>query len=129
MKNFDEARQLRKAAPREFQIGGKQFVARASVSPEAIVDWNEAVSGGTDHLNEREWLALFDATVIAILEPGQEATWRELRSPTADDPLNISDIREVLQWLIEQATGRPTGEPSGSPTGSPQTETALKAVS
>lgn len=128
MKDFDEARAARAATERTFKIGGIDFTYRQSVAPEVLIHWNEAVTEVTK-LDERGWLNLFDETIVALLEPGQEQQWRDLRATNAADPLNIADIREVLKWLIEQATGRPTGEPSGSSAGSATTVTALKDVS
>lgn len=47
MKDFDEARKEREAKDRSFQIGGKVFVYRPAVAPEAIMSWTE-FAGGTD---------------------------------------------------------------------------------
>lgn len=125
MKDFDAARKQRETTERSFTIGGQEFTYRAAVAPEALIDWNEAATGAKK-LTEREWLELFDATIVLILDEGQEETWKTVRNPRAEHPLNLEDIREVLAWLIEQATGRPTGEPSGSSSGSSTTETESK---
>lgn len=122
MKNFDTERDARYQADRTFRLGGEVLTYKASVAPEVILRWNKAVTGELGELSEENWLAIFDETVELILE-GDESieTWRSLRRPEIANPLNIADMREVLVWLIEQATGRPTTEPQGSSAGSATT--------
>jgi hypothetical protein len=128
MKNFDEERQAREEIDRSFVIGGETFTHRVAVAPETIVRWNMAVTEEIE-LTEQDWLGLYDETIVAMLEPDQVPKWRKVRSPDATHPLTLSDMREVLRFLMERATGRPTSEPSGSTNGSATTETTLRDVS
>lgn len=137
MKNFDEARREREQRDRGFQIGGEDFTYRPAVAPEAILNWSKMTGGEMgDDLTEEAALSIFDETVVAFLEPGQDEKWAKVRDPKAAHPLNISDLRELVSWLFEEQSGRPTEPPSdssdgpGSPTtGTPSTEgSPLQAV-
>lgn len=127
MRNFDEeARKERLEADRSFIIGGQEFYYRASVAPEVLLDWNDIVTGKVDSSDTRVWVEMYDRTTLAMLAPGQEEKWAAVRSADVENPLNISDVREVFYFLLEKATGRPTGEPQGSSDGSSQNGTASK---
>lgn len=128
MQDFDKERDARASSDRRIKIGGREFGYRAAVAPEAILSWNDAVTGKTE-LDENGWLELFDRTILAILDPGQDDAWREVRAADRDHPLNLDDIKAVLHFLIAEATGRPTGEPSGSSPGSSSTETPSREES
>lgn len=126
MKDFDQERRQRHETDRRILIGGREFTYKASVAPEIVLRWNKAATGELGELTEEDWLKLFDDTTVALLDDGQEDSWREIRDPNGHDPLNLGDMRAVLTYLMEQATGRPTGEPSGSSPGSPTTATSSK---
>lgn len=73
--------------------------------------------------SESDWLAVIDQTVLAIIEPGYDETWKEVRNPDLAHPLSLGDLQELLEYLMEQVTQRPTGQPSDSspPAGSTST--------
>lgn len=124
MKDFDTARNERLERERGFRIGGHDFVYRASVAPEALLAWDDR-----GDLEGQAFLDVIDETVIAFLEPGQDEKWREARSAASENPLNISDIIEVIQWLFEEQVGRPTGRSSESTNGGGASGTPLTVVS
>lgn len=128
MKNFDEARAERAERDRSFAIGGETFTYRASVAPEALLAWNEA-AGGEVEVGEREWLKLFDETISAFLEPGQDEKWAEVRAPERDDPISIEDMTELVRWLFSETTHRPTGQSSGSSDSADDSGTSSKESS
>lgn len=121
---------------RSFVIGGETFVYRTSVAPERFKKWSMMVGGEyvlkdergrpilDEHrqpvstLTEDEALVIYDETILAFLEPGQEEKWKAVRAADAANPLNLEDIKAVMRWLFDQQTGRPTGRPSGSSSGS-----------
>ncbi len=69
---------------------------------------------------EREWIAVIDETITAILEPEYTEKWEQARDPNLTHPLSLQDLQELMRWLMAEVSGRPTGEPSGS---SPQPDT------
>lgn len=121
---------------RTFTIGGETFVARASVAPEAFARWSMMTAGEfvlrdgqgkpildgkgepISTLTEEEALKVYDETVLAFLDPGQEEKWAAVRDIDAEIPLNLEDVKAVIRWLFEQQSARPTGQPSGSSSGS-----------
>lgn len=128
MKNFDELRVHRSERDRSFQIGGETFTYRPSVAPEVMASWNEAVTGEVA-LGEREWLKLYDATILGLLESGQEEKWAAVRAPGVALPINLADLSTLMEWLLAEQSGRPTERPSDStqtdgPTGTESTDTS-----
>ena len=114
--DFDQERQARVARLRTFRIGGEQFTVRASVRPEALLDW-ESVGGDT---SAEETLRVIDSTILALVEnengqAGAHERWQALRT-REDDAVSLEDLLDVMAWLMEQQTGRPTVQPSDSST-------------
>lgn len=128
MKDFDEARAEREARDRTFKIGGEEFHFRPAVTPEALLPYNRAITGEYTP-TEEEWIKLYDESITAMLDPGQDARWVHVRRPDAPNPLNVADLNELLQWLLEQQAGRPTGQPSDSSTSSAGNGTGTKEES
>lgn len=126
MKDFDEARAEREARERTFKIGGEEFTFRPAVTPEALLAYNSAITGEVTP-TEQEWIALYDQTIVALLDPGQDDRWLHVRRGDAPNPINVSDLTSLLEWLLEQQVGRPTGPPSDSSTSSGGNGTGSKA--
>lgn len=117
MKDFDQERQARVNRERTFRIGGEEFTYRPAVSPEALLPYNTAITGDS-RPSEAEWIELYDETIRALLDPGQEEKWATVRNPDVENPISIQDLSGLLQWLLEEQVGRPTGQPSDSSTSS-----------
>lgn len=94
MKDFDVDRQKREVADRSFKIGGKEFVYRAAVAPEAILAWSEAASAGDESRSRLQAASM-------RLEAAQKA---EL--PTKE----IGEYEMKLADALEASAGAGTGE-------------------
>lgn len=121
MKDFDAARREREKRDRSFTIGGQEFTRKVGLRPEELLLWNEATSGEKVP-TEKEWIDVYDETVLAMLEPGQEDKWTQVRADQAN-PLTVHDLLELIKWLLTELSGRPTGQPSDSSDGLDSTET------
>lgn len=58
-------------------------------------------------------LAAFDSAIVGILEGDGPDRWRELRARD-DDPIELSDMMEVIRYATSREAARPTGPPGGS---------------
>lgn len=128
-KNFDEKRSQRPARTveeRTFTIGGVSLVQRdpRDVKPEALTPYEQITKESPLSTD----LGAMDAIVVALLEPDSQQAWKELRARDKD-VITPEDITDVLQYLIEQVTGRPTGQPSASGPGANGTEASSTATS
>ena len=128
MKDFDEARREREEKDRSFTIGGEEFIRRPAVAPERILRFNQA-TGGEVELGEQEWLDVYDETILAMIEPGQEAKWQKVRDPELPNPLTLADLGALIRWLFEEMASRPTGPSSDSSDGRDSTGTTSKVGS
>ncbi len=111
VKNFDLERAKRASQNRQFKIGGVTLTRRASVRPEAMMEW-EAVTPLTP---PADVIAAIDNTIVAMVENGGHKAWKALRA-REDDAVTLGDMLEVMQWLVEEQSGRPTLPPSPSST-------------
>jgi hypothetical protein len=48
-----------------------------------------------------------------VLDDDAKATYRE-RLMDRDDPFDLPDVERIINWLVEEWSGRPTQPPSGS---------------
>lgn len=66
------------------------------------------------NLSETKALEIYESTILAFLEPGQEERWTDARDPNAANPINLKDLTDLITWLFEETSGRPTGPSSSS---------------
>lgn len=116
MKNFDDKRRIRLEADRQFTIGGETFTQKTGLRPEVLLPW-ENIGADTP---ASEVLATIDQLVHDFIEPADDAhaRWDALRKRD-DDPVTLQDLQELVEWLIEEQTGRPTSPPSASTPSAP----------
>lgn len=114
--DLDERRRER---PSETTITVKGHVlrARASVRPEALVDWDDFWLG--DDTSSRRQLEVADLTIKRFLHPEFHETFDRLRADE-DDPLTSDDLRMIVEGLVAASADRPTAASSvsGPTTGS-----------
>lgn len=124
MKDFDQERAARAAAPLSFKMGGEDFTVRSSVAPEAL--------SGLDEINDKEAplsrvFEVLDGVISQFLVAEDGPRWRELRART-EDAVGMQDISSLVKWLTEEAmgevTGRPTSPPDDSSSGQASTGTS-----
>ncbi len=134
MKNFDTDRKKRQRTKeqRTFQVCGETFVMKKAIRPEALAAFDDL----TEDASLRESMEIIDGMFLTLIEKDDdaEARYRAVREQE-DDPLSIDDIREMIDWMVEESSGRPTGSPSVStggrePTGTSSTDesSSLAAV-
>lgn len=103
-KNFDVEQDL------EFTLAGETFKARI-VRPEVIAAWED------QEIPEKsvDALKLNDERIELFLdqEDGNVERWRALRA-REDNPVSMSQINQLLVWLVELQTTFPTEQPSPS---------------
>lgn len=129
-KNFDDARRKREQQTREereFVLGGETFYAKMAVRPEVLARWNDI----SEDMDLKQVLTITDEVILALLE-SVDNTFERYTAVRAneEDPIPLSDLLEVAQWLVEVQTGRPIEPPSVSggsapselPTGTPSTD-------
>lgn len=123
MRNFDEERTKQAettADARTFVIGGVTLRARAFVAPEAV----DALT----HEGHESVADMYDAWICELIEKADVPKWKKLRK-SADPPLNLQNLEDLVVWLIEVAAGRPTVRPSSSRRGPEPSEATSKAPS
>jgi hypothetical protein len=115
VKNFDQEWEGRRSVEsRTFQIGGEKFVLKAAVRPE-LFDEMEDVEVGDDIAKT---FGVIDNQFLSMIEDGgegEEAEQRYRALRAKPDALGIRDLREVLDWMVEEHTGRPPTSQPDSP--------------
>lgn len=128
MKNFDESRQARRRTDeqRSFTIGGETFMLKHGVRPEALAVFDTI----TEDSSIIDTMGAWDTLFRELVEDTDDAHARYQRlRDDATDPLDLDDLQELVEWMMEQVTGRPTGSPSGSTDGRATTGTPLTVAS
>lgn len=117
MKNFDQEWEGRRSVEsRTFQIGGEKFVLKVAVRPE-LFDEMEDVA---DDADITKTFGIIDDQFLSMIEDGEEGEeaeqrYRALRAQP--EAIGVRDIREVIDWMVEQHTGRPpTSQPDSQRT-------------
>ncbi len=145
LKAFNEQRKLRAQADRSFPLGEETLTYRPAVAPEIPLAFQEATellatwagevnallsqaNGSTPEIpeqpiSEADLLAVYDATVLACLEPASHETWARLRSPDASYPLLGEEVYRLAVYLIGKTTSLPTDGLLGSSSTQPETAT------
>lgn len=121
MKDFDAQRKARAEADRTFQIGGEVFKMKVGVRPEALAEYEKLDT----ETAAADTLKVIDDLILSFmdLENGDEARYRSLREREAD-PLTLRDLTDLVEWLLEEQTGRtPTRQSSRSTPGARRTRT------
>ena len=113
-KNFDQEWSQRKSVEaRTFTVGGENFVLRAAVPPEVFDSMEDPKEDGTI----AETFAILDGQFLMMIEDEDgeaEKRWRALREKP--DGLGVCDLKEVVDWCVEEHTGRPpTSQPASQP--------------
>lgn len=102
MRDFDVVRaENREHGDRRFKIGGQEFEFKAYSSPELYAATWVAE-------NDLEWLAAADAFILAVLVDADKDKWVAVRATDAAEPLSFTDVRDVMDFVLEVTSGRPT---------------------
>jgi hypothetical protein len=114
-KNFDQEWESRRAVEnRTFVICGETFVLKKAIRPELFDQMQDTPEGG----DIADTFAVIDDQFLSMIEDGEEGQdaaqrYRALRAQP--DALGVRDLREVIDWMVEEATGRPPTSQSDLP--------------
>lgn len=123
MRDFDVVRaENREHGDRRFKIGGQEFEFRAYSSPELYAATWVAE-------NDLEWLAAADAFILGVLITSDKEKWVKVRATDAAEPLSFTDVRDVMDFVLEVTSGRPTVPSSDSSDTSSERGTSSTAKS
>lgn len=132
MKDFDEGQRARQEerqrefGEKPFLFRGETFHARANVRYGVI----KSVAGIAEAADGNTVFSVIEDAVLSLIEPADGAAER-FRAVCASDlfPVTFEDLVELLNWLIEEQTGRPPTPPASSSNGSTGSGTALTVTS
>lgn len=94
-----------------FSIRGETFTLR-DVRPEVIAEWEDEENATT----AADGLKAIDTKILALLAEEDKARWTELRA-REDDPVNLRQLKALVEWIVEVQSDRPTQPPSSSADG------------
>jgi hypothetical protein len=118
VKDFDELL----TEDREFSVAGEKF-RWCDVRPEVLTAFEPSENGDQD--DGAVW-RLMDDQILLFLDTSERDRWKTLRARD-ERPVTIRQLTAILQWLMEEQTGRPTEQPSPSAVGRGQTAGSSKA--
>jgi hypothetical protein len=112
MRRFEAARAAQAdAEPLVFEVEGERFEVPQPIPQIAVIALAEmaAVEDSSDQPAVTAFSALseFFAAVLGRSE------WARLKRVMIDHRWSIDDVTQIVQWIVEESTGRPTTPPSG----------------
>lgn len=106
-RNFDEVLEDNLV----FTIRGETFTLR-DVRPEVIAAWEDEENATT----AAEGLKMLDDKIRTLLAEEDRPRWDELRG-REDAPVNLRQLKALVEWIVEVQSDRPTPPPSSSADG------------
>lgn len=105
-KSFDVARSEVDGDSLEFELGGEAFAVELPLPGIALLDMaNVAEAEGV------EAVTAFNQFLTVALG---EAEFKRFHDAALRTRLPIERLMEIVQWIVEESTGRPTEQRSGS---------------
>lgn len=80
---------------------------KAAVRPEVFSSYS------TEGPAQDQWTTI-DTMFLSMIEHKDDAEKRYKELRAADDKLGVTDLREIIDWLVEMQTSRPPTSPSVS---------------
>lgn len=128
MRNFDEERALRFTRERSFRIAGQEFSIIIGVHPDRFNEIMAPYNSITTRTSAKDALERADETIKMMLETDEDRErWDAIRTQARSDATETSDVtelaitsrdmRDVIEWWIEEQTGHPTSASSSSLSG------------
>ncbi len=109
-RDFDAAASARDLEPIFFTVRGDDYEAIPECPGGLLLDLAAANDSGKTEASTA--VKLLDAVLTG---DSAERFKTALRRP--DNPISLGDLTDIIQWLVEEYTGRPTQQPSASPDG------------
>jgi hypothetical protein len=105
-KSFEVARAEVKGEPLEFDLGGDPYAVELPLPGMALLDMADVASA-----EGSEAVGAFGNFLRAALGPKE---FERFHAESLEKRLSIEQLLEVVQYVLEEATGRPTVQPSAS---------------
>lgn len=111
----------KKRSPVSFRVGEFEFECYKALSPaklqDAILTWRTKEDGtaGEMEINEKNFVKRIAEVFKFFLLPASYAVFIEvLNDEDNDDPIDMEQYSEIIQWLMEMYGARPTQASSDS---------------
>jgi hypothetical protein len=124
VKDFDQARYASTEQERAFRIRGREFaVGPNSLPADLLAEYIDRLGDFETPGRNRRVLEISDELILKAIGINQGDAWHAIRSASAENPINIGEVQEVLEHVIAVTSGRPIESSSGSGGGSGRTTT------
>jgi hypothetical protein len=116
-KDFDAAEGERKGDPLIFKMGGREWTAAHIGAANFLAFSRQTAEGGVAAMTG------FDDYITSTLPEDQREAFHTM---LVEHDVQLATLIELMQWIVEQATGNPTVAASPSP--APQSNTGKPLV-
>lgn len=124
-----------------FGLNGQEFECRKALTPKKLQlamrsfraikqEFESVVNAGINEANAPDLLGKIASVLVHFLKTESYQRFEEmLNEEEPDEPVDVQQLMEILQWVLEQMMGRPTKPSSDSTPTSPSdgTGTSLTA--
>lgn len=100
-----------------FSVDDDTFEAASAIPAEVMIQFAERITtADPSRMTPKEQVGIFRDMLEMVLLPESMATMRK-RMSDARNPVDMSQLDEIIQWLFEEYGMRPTQDPSSSSNG------------
>lgn len=130
----------KKRAEIYFFLNGEKFDCRKALTPKKLqaamrsfksikAEFETITTAGLDEDNTPDLLAkIADVLVHFLKAESFERLQLVLNEDEPDEPVDVQQLMEILQWVLEKITGRPTTPSSESTSSSPSDGTGTSST-
>lgn len=105
-RDFDAARAEQHREPLTFRLGGEEFTIDGALPAGILLDIAAAQSSGNQEAMFGAIVGMWDQL---IPQPDQERFAQAIRK------VDLETMLALVEWVVEETTGRPFGQPASSP--------------
>lgn len=100
-----------------FRVDDDQFEAASAIPAEVMIQFAERItSADPSKMTPKEQVGIFRDMLEMVLLPESMSLMRK-RMADSRNPVDMSQLDEIIQWLFEEYGMRPTQDPSSSSSG------------
>lgn len=103
-----------------FRVDDDVFEAASAIPAEVMIQFAERItSADPSKMTPKEQVSIFRDMLEMVLLPESMSLMRK-RMADSRNPVDMSQLDEIIQWLFEEYGMRPTQDPSSSSSGDSQ---------
>jgi len=111
----------------QFKIDEDVFHCRSALAADVLLDFTEKFNGIKDEDDASQSRAVLVDVLKEVLQPESFEQFRK-RMADRDNPIDMPQANDVIEWAFSEYGLRPTQPSNGSPNGQPSPESGMNSM-